>query len=142
MTTASATYTSEDLERYRHLAQVSQADMAEAMRIPLRTYENLAAGLVSVRGIHLRAAQYALLKFADQKKEPGLIDDEGQLLVLRLAILLLKRFAETDGEFMRRMQTTSVADGLPTKNDEQRFREIEARETSRELYALLDKKPA
>ena len=49
------------LAQIRRGLKVSQAVMAEAMGVPLRTYEDLEAGRAATRPVHLQAASYATL---------------------------------------------------------------------------------
>ncbi len=50
-----------DLKGLRTGAALTQAEFAEAMGVPLRTYENLESGRVEVRSVHLNAAKWALV---------------------------------------------------------------------------------
>jgi len=61
------------LEQYREKANVSQSVMAEAMGIPLRTYEDIASGKAKYRPIHVSAAIYASIKLAVQKQDGNIM---------------------------------------------------------------------
>jgi len=53
-----------DLKGLRTGAALTQAEFAEAMGVPLRTYENLESGRVEVRAVHLNAAYWGLITLA------------------------------------------------------------------------------
>jgi DNA-binding XRE family transcriptional regulator len=52
------------LHEIRHRMGVSQAQMAEAMGLPLRTYEDIETGRSTTRPVHLQAARYASIVLA------------------------------------------------------------------------------
>lgn len=52
------------LKYLRTGANLTKAQFAEAMGVPLRTYENLEAGTTPVRQIHMNAAYWALVMLA------------------------------------------------------------------------------
>ncbi len=55
---------SAELRAIRAGLNITQAKMAEAMGIPLRTYEDLASGRSTVRPVHLKAAYFAIIEHA------------------------------------------------------------------------------
>ncbi|WP_112959955.1 helix-turn-helix domain-containing protein [Agrobacterium tumefaciens] len=55
-----------DLKTLRNGAALTQAEFAEAMGVPLRTYENLESGSTPTRPVHLNAAYWGLIKLAHQ----------------------------------------------------------------------------
>ncbi|MBE1208126.1 XRE family transcriptional regulator [Aminobacter carboxidus] len=80
----------DDIENTRKMFKLTQPEMAEAMNVPLRTYEDLVASRVNWRPIHRRAAEMALLTLARSKSEAGLLPDHLRELVLELNELLAK----------------------------------------------------
>lgn len=49
------------LKALREATHLSQKMFAQAMGLPLRTYENLESGRVPVRAVHLNAAKWAIV---------------------------------------------------------------------------------
>ncbi len=72
---------------YRHCLGVSQARMAEAMGLPIRTYEDIEAGRTVFRPVHLAAANMASLQIAVEKEDLGLLPLGTQDFVKKLASL-------------------------------------------------------
>ena len=54
-----------DLKTFRNAYGKTQAQMAEAMGMALRSYQDIEAGQNPVRPIHIKAALFAALTFAD-----------------------------------------------------------------------------
>ena len=52
----------EQLKALREAAHMSQKTFAQAMGVPLRTYENLENGYVEVRRVHVNAARWAIVE--------------------------------------------------------------------------------
>jgi len=69
-------------------ANVTQAQMATAMGIPLRTYEDIVAGRSKLRAIHIQAAEYALLEMARERGDISILTPALADLVLDLAKIL------------------------------------------------------
>lgn len=61
------------LKDYRARAELSQAKMAEAMGLPLRTYEDIESGRSQIRPIHVHAAQMALIHQAIARSDASII---------------------------------------------------------------------
>lgn len=57
----------EELERIRDYCNFTQAAMAKAMGVPLRTYEDWVAGKSKVRPVHLNAARYVQVEEGRKK---------------------------------------------------------------------------
>ncbi|MDR9781608.1 helix-turn-helix domain-containing protein [Rhizobium redzepovicii] len=64
-----------ELAAMRKELGLTQADMADRMGVPFRTYQDLEAGKSAVRPIHLKAAAYA------RKLERKEIDDDDVMIV-------------------------------------------------------------
>lgn len=62
------------LANWRSAVDVSQATMAMAMNLPLRTYEDIEAGRSQLRPIHVSAAKLALLRLAVERGRPELLN--------------------------------------------------------------------
>lgn len=59
--------TSEELLKYyRTGANLTQAEFAEVMGVPFRTYQDLEAGKTTVRPVHLNAARWGLIVLASK----------------------------------------------------------------------------
>jgi hypothetical protein len=58
-----------DLYAFHKAASITQAEMAEAMGLPLRTYEDIIAGKVAFRKVHQRAAEMAMIRVAFEKQD-------------------------------------------------------------------------
>lgn len=71
----------EELRELRKMLRLSQAQMAQRMGMPLRSYEDIEAGRNPVRPVHQRAATFVLL--ASRWKD--------QIETLRKAIDLMER---------------------------------------------------
>lgn len=76
----------ENLKTLRAATGLSQKQFADAMGVPLRTYENLEGGLVAVRPVHLNAAKWAVLSLKSNDTF-GLIDvsEDMHLIIERAA---------------------------------------------------------
>ncbi|TJV21077.1 MAG: helix-turn-helix transcriptional regulator [Mesorhizobium sp.] len=116
------------LKAFRERAGVSQTDMAKAMGMPYRSYQALEYGQNAIKPFHTQAAHYAILKLSDQLQDPDLIDGEGQELIMRLALLIAERMAETDDAFILRMMKTK---GTPTHADSARISKMEKADRNR-----------
>lgn len=81
----------ERVDRLKQLRQdlgLSQAQMADKMGLPLRTYEDIEAGRSKLRPIHMRAAMMAGLLVAEAAGDAALVPHEVRAMVLRLGELL------------------------------------------------------
>lgn len=76
----------EKLKALREATHLPQRLFAEAMGVPLRTYENLESGRVEVRRVHLNAAKWALVELITTD-DLGIVDvpDDIQLAIERAA---------------------------------------------------------
>ncbi|RVQ76252.1 XRE family transcriptional regulator [Sinorhizobium medicae] len=70
------------------MAGVTQAEMARAMEVPLRTYEDIEAGKVAFRPLHNTAAQMALIRIAAAKQDASFLP-AGTANLVRLVGALL-----------------------------------------------------
>jgi hypothetical protein len=61
--------TTADLYAFHKAASITQAEMAEAMGLPLRTYEDIITGKVAFRKVHQRAAEMAMIRVAFQMQD-------------------------------------------------------------------------
>ncbi|WP_412474727.1 XRE family transcriptional regulator [Rhizobium sp. WW22] len=84
------------LAQYRHMAGATQAEMAAAMQIPFRTYQDIEAGKVEYRPIHVSAAVFAMIKLAIAKQD-GSILPKGIADLVVSAASLVKHSAEQAG---------------------------------------------
>lgn len=78
----------ETLEAYRKAAGATQEEMAHHMHMPLRTYEDLATGKTTLRPIHVRAAEGALLFMARTKDNTEFLPDHLRELIRDLNKLM------------------------------------------------------
>lgn len=69
------------LKEFRQTLDVTQAQMAEAMGMPLRSYQDIEAGINPVRPIHVKAAQFAAIVFASNGRGRDVLPIELQTLV-------------------------------------------------------------
>jgi hypothetical protein len=76
------------LDTYRKIAGVSQAEMAQAMRLPLRTFEDILAGKSQLREVHLRAAEMGMLALAWKNDDASKLPKHLKDLVREVAALL------------------------------------------------------
>ena len=76
------------LSIYQEKANATQGEFAAAMHMPLRTYEDIVAGRSKMRPVHLQAANFALLRIAQQKGDPAVITPALANLVRDLAKLI------------------------------------------------------
>lgn len=86
-------FNKEALEGYRKAAKATQEEMAEHMRMPLRTYEDIAAGRVALRNVHVRAAEGALLFMARKRNDVSFLPEHLKELIRDLNGLLNKKLA-------------------------------------------------
>lgn len=77
----------DDIENTRKMFKLTQPEMAEAMNLPLRTYEDLVKN-GNWRPIHRRAAEMALLTLARKKSEAELLPEYLRELVRDLHDLI------------------------------------------------------
>jgi hypothetical protein len=74
-----------ELEAIRASLGVTQPVFSQLMGVPLRTYEDLAAGKAAVRDVHVAAARYAALRFAAQTTIPWeKLPEEVRTILFRL----------------------------------------------------------
>lgn len=80
------TIAGENILRYwRNGANLTQAQFAMAMGVPLRTYEDLENGKAAVRPVHEAAACWALVKLAAENPlKMGFLPPEIQAVVKNL----------------------------------------------------------
>lgn len=88
-----------DLKNIRIYSGSTQSQMAEAMGLPLRTYEDLEAGRSQLRPVHEKAALYA----KEQMVEQGPARIEGGPLVLVHIVV------DRDGDPLGRDETLVVS---------------------------------
>ena len=70
-----------DLKALRAQIGVTQAQMAEAMGMPFRSYQDVEAGVSKLRPVHIAAAKWgAIVLTADQKKAPALPSDMREIM--------------------------------------------------------------
>jgi DNA-binding XRE family transcriptional regulator len=79
------------LAAFRERAGVTQAEMAKAMHLPLRTYENLEGGVSEIRPVHVQAAQLALVILAVAKDDASIMTEAVGELVRKAARLPNKK---------------------------------------------------
>ncbi len=82
--------TAEELEKWRAAAGATQAEMALAMRVPLRTYEDLVKDGRNLKPIHRRAADMAFLQLALMKGDTSFLRPEHKQMVQELARIIDK----------------------------------------------------
>jgi len=61
-----------DLKQFRTARQLTQRQLADAMGMPLRTYEDLEAGRVELRPVHISAARYSAWQLRNPETVKGL----------------------------------------------------------------------
>ncbi|TIO28994.1 hypothetical protein [Mesorhizobium sp.] len=85
----------EDIENTRKMFGLTQTEMANAMHVPLRTYEDLVASRVNWRPIHRRAAEMGLLTLARARDDAAYLPDHLRELVTDLSKLIDKEISAT-----------------------------------------------
>lgn len=83
------------LVQYRHMAGATQAEMAAAMEIPFRTYQDIEAGKVEYRPIHVSAAIVAMIKLAIAKEDGSILPQGIADLVVSAASLVQQSRTKT-----------------------------------------------
>jgi transcriptional regulator with XRE-family HTH domain len=82
--------TPEEIETLRKKLGLTQAQMAEAIGLGLRAYQDLASGKASIRPIHVKAAERAALDIAVERGDPMLAPATVRKAALRLAEIILE----------------------------------------------------
>jgi len=68
------------LAELRKLLGVTQREMADAMGMPFRSYQDIEKGPNPVRPIHVNAAAFAAIKFAAAEGGPSLPYELGRIV--------------------------------------------------------------
>jgi DNA-binding XRE family transcriptional regulator len=76
------------LSDYRKTFGATQAEMAVAMGLPYRTYQDIESGKVAFRLIHRQALDIALLNLAASRNTANLLPDHLKQLVRSIAVQL------------------------------------------------------
>lgn len=79
-----------ELKQYRATVDATQAELASAMGLPLRTYEDLEGGRAVIRPVHWAALTYALFVLATKKGKTAAIPQEFTEMVAEAAKRLAK----------------------------------------------------
>lgn len=71
------------LRDWRTAHKVTQAEMANLMGLPLRTYEDIEAGKSTLRPIHVHAAAFAMIMHAAENGGIAELPEEVAMMVTR-----------------------------------------------------------
>jgi len=85
----------QELIDLRHVLRLTQAQMAEAMEVPFRTYQALEGEQNPVKPMHLKAARYAAMEHARKMGDATLLPRDVREVAAGIA--LLEKEAEQAG---------------------------------------------